>query len=131
MTLRQHFLSSGNWLFRWRSYLPLPLFGVVLLGIYGFRYPLGSHLLDVVWDLFCFGIGLLGLLIRILTIAHTPRGTSGRNQCEQRADVLNTTGMYSLLRHPLYLGNYFMWLSVAMLPRTWWVPLVGSLVFCL
>ena len=31
------------------------------------------------------------------------------------ADSLNTTGIYSLVRHPLYLGNFLMWLGVSLL----------------
>ena len=27
---------------------------------------------------------------------------------------LNTRGMYSLVRHPLYLGNYFMWMALVL-----------------
>jgi hypothetical protein len=37
--------------------------------------------------------------------------------------------MYSVVRHPLYLGNYFQWLGVAMLPRNPWVAVTVSLVF--
>lgn len=131
MDLREHFLSSGNWLFRWRSYLPVLLFSVVLLGLQGFHYPAGSHALDVLWELFCFAVGLGGLAIRILTVGYTPGGTSARSTRAPRAAVLNTTGMYSLVRHPLYLGNYFMWLGVALLPRTWWVPVIATLAFWL
>jgi protein-S-isoprenylcysteine O-methyltransferase Ste14 len=58
----------------------------------------------------------LGLLIRIYTVGHTPENTSGRNTTGgQLADQLNQTGIYSLVRHPLYLGNFLMWLAVAML----------------
>src|SRR5262245_56418221 len=35
------------------------------------------------------------------------------------------------MRHPLYLGNYFLWLGVALLPRVWWVPVIVTLVFWL
>lgn len=31
------------------------------------------------------------------------------------ADSLNTTGIYSVVRHPLYLGNFLMWLGVSLL----------------
>jgi protein-S-isoprenylcysteine O-methyltransferase Ste14 len=131
MELREHFVSSGNWLFRWRSYLPVLLFGIALMGLRGYHYPASSHALDVLWEMLCFAVGLVGLSIRILTVGYTPGGTSDRNTREPRAAVLNMTGMYSIVRHPLYLGNYFMWLGVAMLPRTWWVPSVATLTFWL
>src|SRR5689334_21586787 len=42
-----------------------------------------------------------------------------------------TTGMYSLVRHPLYLGNYFLWLGVVLVSRVWWAPVLAILVFWL
>lgn len=131
MELAEHFERSGNWLFRWRSYLPLLLYGVVLLGVYGRPYPGGSRVLDPGWGVVCLGVGLVGVLIRALTVGHVPAGTSGRTTWGQEAESLNTTGMYSVVRHPLYLGNYFMWLGVSLLPRVWWVPVLVSLAFWL
>ncbi|TAD93950.1 MAG: lipid A phosphate methyltransferase, partial [Bacteroidetes bacterium] len=31
-----------------------------------------------------------------------------------------TTGIYSIVRHPLYLGNFFMWVGPAMLTGNFW-----------
>jgi hypothetical protein len=45
------------------------------------------------------------------------------------ADVLNTSGMYSVIRHPLYLGNFFMALGPAIFLRIWWVVLFYVLCF--
>jgi len=65
-------------------------------------------------------ISLCGLAIRVYTVGHTPANTSGRNTAGQLAESLNTTGIYSLVRHPLYLGNFFMWLGVALLIANFW-----------
>jgi protein-S-isoprenylcysteine O-methyltransferase Ste14 len=54
----------------------------------------------------------LGLAIRIYTVGTAAEATSGRNREEQVADSLNTTGIYSMVRHPLYLGNYLMWAGI-------------------
>ena len=129
MTLEEHFERSGNWLFRWRSYPPLAFFLLVLAALPGFHYPAGSAALNLAWCTFCLALGLLGLAIRGFTVGHAAARTSGRNTREQVADALNTTGIYSVVRHPLYLGNYLMWLSVALVPRAWWLPAVVSLVF--
>ncbi len=51
-------------------------------------------------------ISFFGLALRVIVVGHAPYGTSGRNTREQVADTLNTTGMYSIVRHPLYLANY-------------------------
>ena len=67
------------------------------------------------WQAMCWAVGLLGVVIRAKTIGHVPPGTSGRNTSEgQVAETLNTQGMYSLVRHPLYLGNYFMWMALVL-----------------
>lgn len=120
----------GAWLFRWRSYVPLALLPLVGAAFVGFRYPRGSWALHEGWEVGCLAVSLLGLAVRALTVGHAPAGTSGRNTAEgQVADVLNTTGVYALVRHPLYLGNYLMWLGVVLLPRSGWLVLTVSLAY--
>ncbi len=55
-----------------------------------------------------------GLLIRVFTVGFVPRGTSGRNTNKQVAAELNTTGMYSITRNPLYLGNAITYMGIAL-----------------
>ena len=129
MPLREEFESVGNWLFRWRSYLPLALIPILALGLWenrvaGFVPPLW-------WTLICFAVSLSGLGVRVVTIGFTPKGTSGRNTDGQRADELNTSGIYSTVRHPLYLGNFLMWLGVTMYSQLWWLVVIVSLIFWL
>ncbi len=35
------------------------------------------------------------------------------------------------MRHPLYLGNFFMWLGIALLCCNWWLAVVFTLAFWL
>ena len=64
-------------------------------------------------------IGLFGVLLRLYTVDFTPNNTSGRNTSEgQIADELNTTGLYSLTRNPLYVGNFFMWMGLGFQHRS-------------
>jgi protein-S-isoprenylcysteine O-methyltransferase Ste14 len=130
VALRDELEQSGVWLFRWRGYLPLLLFVPVLAGLSeSATAPLGSRA-DVIWEVFCLAIGLLGLGIRVATVGRVPAGSSGRQTAGgPKASKLSTTGMYSVVRHPLYLGNYFQWLGVAMLPRNPWVAITVSLAF--
>ena len=129
MGLREEFQKSGEWLFRRRSYLPLLLIGLFLLAFDNFRYPYESHLLDNLWEILCLIISLTGLGIRVLTIGYAPRGTSGRNTKGQVAEVLNTTGAYSLLRHPLYLGNFLIWVGISLFIRVWWFSFLIILIW--
>lgn len=130
MTLQDHFESTGNWLFRRRGVLPLLLFPLFFIALLDPRYPGTAARVDL-WDGLCLLLSLAGFGLRVVTVGFAAPGTSGRNRGAQVAASLNTTGMYSLVRHPLYLANYLMWLGVAAFPRAWWLPLVVSLVFAL
>jgi protein-S-isoprenylcysteine O-methyltransferase Ste14 len=131
MSLQKQLENSGAWLFRWRSYLPLVLIAVIIPAFKNFSYPSDSHSYYLAWEMFCLSISLFGLFIRGYTIGHTPNGTSGRNTKRQVANTLNTTGIYSVTRNPLYLGNYFIILGVAMFVRVWWVSIIYTLIFWL
>ena len=131
MPLKEELLATGNCLFRWRSYLPLLMFVFVLVAMPYFEYPGHSERLDKLWEIFCLTISFLGLGVRIATIGYTPQGTSGTNTRRQKAAVLNTTGMYSATRNPLYLGNFIIWFGISMFPRLWWIILIVILIFWL
>jgi len=119
MKISDHLEASGNWLFRWRSYLPLLFLGVGLASLREFKYPEGSRTLDLIWECFSGLVGLLGVAIRADVVGHAAQRTSGRNTRGQIADSLNTTGLYSIMRHPLYVGNTLMWFSVALFVESW------------
>lgn len=131
MSLKDQMAKTGAWLFRWRSYLPLVLIVIIIPAFQEFSYPFGSHAYDLLWEMFCLSVSLFGLFIRCYTIGYTPKGTSGRNTKSQVAETLNTTGIYSIVRNPLYLGNFFMMLGVTMFPRTWWLCVIYALAFWL
>ena len=112
--------NTGSWLFRWRSFLPVLLVPAALY--VAFLDDGTPSFNDPRWLAICLAVGLIGQIIRAFTIAYVPKGTSGRNTSEgQVALTLNSTGMYGYMRHPLYTGNYFMWLGI--------VLLTGNLIF--
>ncbi|UKI18106.1 MAG: isoprenylcysteine carboxylmethyltransferase family protein [Bacteroidales bacterium] len=81
------------------------------------------------YEILCFVVSLLGLAVRAFTVGYTPANTSGRNVAEQVADQLNTTGLYSVVRNPLYVGNFLMWLGIAMLTMNLWFIISFILLF--
>lgn len=112
-------VQQGNWLFRYRSWLPLVLIVFALVSMYFERQRYG---VNYFWySLFCVLIALLGQFIRIIAVGYAADRTSGRNIKGQLADEINQTGIYSLMRHPLYVGNFFMWLGIALYTRIWWL----------
>ncbi|MEQ9641953.1 MAG: isoprenylcysteine carboxylmethyltransferase family protein [Alphaproteobacteria bacterium] len=125
--------ADGQWLFRWRSFAPLILTPVALVALaeaaklesrFGDAY-------DQAWFLACLALSLSGLAIRWATVGFAPAGTSGRNTRGQRAEVLNTTGLYSLVRNPLYLGNFVAIIGVVMAMSVWWYVAIASLAYWL
>lgn len=122
--LQEEMEKQGNILFRYRSYLPIIILfaGLAVYANTQFQIKAGkADVLPFSFDLICLAVSTLGLIIRIYTVGHTPKNTSGRNTAEgQVADEVNSTGIYSTVRHPLYLGNFFMWLGLAMYPADIW-----------
>jgi protein-S-isoprenylcysteine O-methyltransferase Ste14 len=131
MPLREELASNGAWLFRRRSYLPLLGLGVVLTQLSGFSYPNGSHDTHLLWGGLCFLVGLAGLLIRIHVGGHAPQGTSTRGTRAPAASQVTTTGFYSVVRHPLYVGNFVMWLGIVLFVHVWWLAVLVVLGFWL
>ena len=119
MALQETMTAQGNWLFRWRSFVPLPVYFFALFLAMGMPTPdqVGGFWRH--WWLVCLAISLLGLLMRILVAGFVPEGTSGRNTKAQVAQQLNTTGFYSLVRNPLYTGNFILSLGPVLYPRDW------------
>ena len=107
MALKNEFEFTGNWLFKYRSFIPLIIIPFLF---YCALTPLEIYIHKI---LLYTGITIsyMGECIRIFTIAYVPAGTSGRNTKQQLASKLNKYGIYSTVRHPLYLGNFFIFLG--------------------
>lgn len=134
--MHEEFVRQGNWLFKNRSLLPL----IVLIVCYGY-YVFNIYVEDPFYQTIsnycpsykygCLLTSLVGVAIRVYTIGYAPAGTSGRNTDKQIADELNTTGIYSIIRHPLYFGNYLMSLGIVLLPRSVTLTVIFTLIFWL
>lgn len=123
----QRFLDSlGRFLFRARSFLPLPLIYLVIRQSWDSHVVPGAgghevdEVLNVVGVLTCaFGAGM-----RFVTVGLAPHGTSSQSRVMQ-APSLTTEGTYSVVRHPLYLGNFFITLGLLLIAHEPWAYVVG------
>lgn len=130
MALIHSFEKSGNWLFKHRGELPVVLFLLAVPVVYFTDTDWLSVPSMRLIAIAAVALSLLGFMIRALSIGTTPKGTSGRNtKSGQVAESLNTLGIYSLLRHPLYVGNYFMWIGIVLYTFNFSFVLVISLAF--
>lgn len=133
MLIKQLLTFHGNFLFRWRSYFPLlllPAFVAAAPESVRIEQALGNEL-SAAWTCICLAVAFLGVAIRVAVVGFVPAGTSGRNVDGQRAEQLNTTGMYSVVRNPLYLGNFAGLIGFAAATRVWWLVVIVSLVYWL
>ncbi|MFC2097630.1 methyltransferase family protein [Bacteroidota bacterium] len=123
--------KQGNWLFRWRSFLPLILLagGIITILVENRQ---STILTGTGWEISCIILSFIGFFIRFYTIGQIPLGTSGNcTRAGLSADSLNTSGIYSLLRHPLYLANFIIWFGICLFVASWWLAVIFVLLFWL
>lgn len=131
----QELIRSGRVLFSVRGLFMYALILVGTLLVWQHR-PQGPFV-DPAWNRLWSGAGLAvalaGLGLRILVQGYAALGTSGRVLKAAEAAELNTTGPYSLVRNPLYVGRILNFTGIAMLTGLWGyaavVFLLGILVY--
>ncbi len=139
MALIHSFETTGNRLFRKRGIIPLYILilalPILLFGNQTVYNSISAHTAEYIVKpivaVISILISLLGLGIRCYAIGTTPHGTSGRNTEKQVAKQLNTAGIYSVVRHPLYLGNYLMWAGFLIFTLDILLFIIVSLLFWL
>ncbi len=132
MPLREKIQSQGNWLFRRRSMMPFTMIPLLVLAFRQYHYPNGCPGSDIVWEAVCLLVSSVGLAMRFYISGTKPKRTSGRNTRKgQVADALNTSGLYSIVRHPLYVANFLVALGPVMFFHLWWLPMVFTVIFWL
>ena len=125
MLLRDRFIHTGHKFFKYRSYQPLVLL-LILLEERNHFYHIADN---IYYEIFCILVALSGMLIRVLTVGFVHEGTSGRNTKAQKAEELNTSGAYSIVRNPLYVGNYLILLGISLLAQNHEVVLLNTVMF--
>jgi protein-S-isoprenylcysteine O-methyltransferase Ste14 len=130
--LSDEMARQGDWLFRRRSVAPLVLLPFAVLVLATQTRPWTDSLLARrAYELGCLLVSLLGVAVRSLALGWAGPGSSGRNTREQIADHLNVTGIYSVCRHPLYLGNILMMAGVLLFTHSPLLTLAGVLFYVL
>ncbi len=106
--------GAGVWLRRYRRALPIPL---VLVTVVGLRpvAPWGSDFLDTVTDVIGVGICALGQWLRLWAW--------GSNAAVGKWGVRDR-GPYTLMRHPLYAGNFLIVLGLVVVFNNPWAYLL-------
>lgn len=118
---------SGKPLFQARKYASTTVIiggGLVILGFGGRVFD--DALRQFSYDSFWVAIAMLGGIVRIVTSGFAAPGTSGEGKAEAEAETLNTTGAYSVVRNPLYVGRILTFTGLAFLTGVWEY---GALVF--
>lgn len=132
MALVHSFETSGNKLFRYRGQIPVILFLSAIPVVYftDYEFIKDKPQLNAILLITCALISLSGQIIRSIAIGTANKNTSGRNTKEgQVAEALNSKGIYSTVRHPLYLGNYLMWIGIVAFTYNIYFILIVSLLF--
>ncbi len=131
MPLLQEMEQQGLVLFKYRGILPVIII-LIGLGVYLHTKISGNEVTFIseqYYEFICLGVALLGGFIRAYAVGYTPYNTSGRNIDAQIADTVNTNGIYSIVRHPLYVGNFFCSLGIAMLTQNLWFILFFIMLY--
>lgn len=133
MALRHSFEKTGNFLFKHRGQFPLILFTIAVPAIFLTHNELFFSSKIAYWSLLGGSIllTLIGQFIRSVAIAKSAKQTSGRNTWGHEAKALNSTGIYSIVRHPLYLGNFFIWIGIVCFVGNPWFLIIVGLLFWL
>ena len=129
--LSRRLADQGLFLFRHRGMFVVFLLPAAVLAVLERRSAALPAEPGLGWFAACLTVSLLGMAVRAAAVGSAPPGASTRSVRGPSASRLNTTGMYSLSRHPIYFGNLFILLGFALAVRSWWFVLTAALVYWL
>lgn len=114
--------AVGGWLFRQRTWLPVPLAAVLLVA------P-APHLFSpaVAWTTGALLV-TCGEVLRLWAVRHI--GAISRTRSD-RLGPLVSSGPFALVRNPLYIGNIVLWAGFGVVAADWWVAGLVALALAL
>jgi protein-S-isoprenylcysteine O-methyltransferase Ste14 len=112
------FVSIGEKLFTWRDYTPIPL---IFLVLFTAEPSVRSATIGTL-------IIMAGELLRIYSVAFIGSVSRTRNTTSAGANLI-TSGPFSWMRNPLYVGNFLITLGIAVFGAVSWVVLIAVLAF--
>ncbi len=116
-------VKIGNFLFKHRGILPVPF--IILLLVFGSApIPLKSNTLKILGIL----ISILGEIIRMFVAGFAKEKTSGRGMTIEASTLVNY-GLYSIVRNPLYIGNFLIFFGFLLFSENLFMILLGALIF--
>jgi protein-S-isoprenylcysteine O-methyltransferase Ste14 len=107
----------GAWLFRYRSFLPVPIvvIGLLVPGRQWFlTWAIGAWF--IIWG---EGFRLTGV---------SAAGTVTRRRSRNVKELV-TWGVFGMTRNPLYVGNFLIWIGFAIMSGVTWFPVVAAILF--
>ena len=116
---------TGNALFRWRSFTPVPVIALAVPLLWLGRGPASP-----LWLASGISLCVLGQALRAWVLGQVPDGTSGQNE-RLIATSLNTAGPYAHTRNPLYLGNFGITLGLCLVAHSAVLAVVVAALFAL
>jgi protein-S-isoprenylcysteine O-methyltransferase Ste14 len=127
MSAQNQLEKLGNQFFKYRGQIPVLFFlGAFILMHF---FPMYQNWLNLNYTITAIGLVVLGHIIRALAVGKRAAHTSGRNRDQQVAHTLNSTGLYSMVRHPLYLGNITTYIGWAVFTGIDWLAPVFLVLF--
>uniref|UniRef100_A0A7C4YIT8 Isoprenylcysteine carboxylmethyltransferase family protein n=1 Tax=candidate division WOR-3 bacterium TaxID=2052148 RepID=A0A7C4YIT8_UNCW3 len=97
-------MRIGNFLFKYRSFIPAPLF--ILLIIFFRGVPL-TFIIGII-------LSLIGIILRIFIQEYTGDWMRGN---KVSGEFLLKEGPYNIIRHPFYLANFFVGTGIFIIPN--------------